>query len=125
MHSERIERYRAFLQSPMWLEDLKPRYEQWLAQDLECLITSETSGGEHRGAIGLMRQLFSWIHRSAKTTDKERGRIKRLRQLLAWPQSEVEQSVIEDQREEEMQKVMERAAHYADHGFHSPLPPPE
>ena len=122
-HTERIEHFRAFLASPIWLEVIRPRYEKWLAQDLESLISAESD--EERGKIKFMRGLFSWFHRSGRVSDEDRGRIKRLRQLLAWPQDEVEQSVIEDQREEEMQQSMARAAHYADHGFHSPLPPPE
>lgn len=122
-HSERIEHFRAFLSSPIWLEVIRPRYEKWLAQDLESLISAESE--EDRGKIRFMRRLFSWLYKAGKVTDQDRGRIKRLRQLLAWPQNEVEQSVIDDQREEEIQKTMERASHFATHGFHSPVPPPE
>jgi len=122
-HNERVEQFRAFLSSPLWNEAIRPQYETWLAQDLENLISGESD--EARGKIRFMRRLFHWFHRSGRVTDQDRGRIKRLRQLLAWPQNEVEQAVIEDQREEEFQKVSERASHYATHGFHSPLPPPE
>ena len=122
-HSERIEHFRAFLASPLWHEVIRPQYERWLAQDLEALISAESA--EERGKIRFMRRLFHWFYSSGKVSDEDRGRIKRLRQLLAWPQSEVEQSVIDDQREEEIQKSMERASHYAEHGYRSPLPPPE
>jgi hypothetical protein len=74
-----------------------------------------------------MQRVFRWLFKEARAAGKaeRRGRVQRLRRLLSWPQSEVEASVAEQEREAQFKKEFERFEHLASRGFKAPIRPPE
>lgn len=127
-HEERIQHIRSFILSPAWKEIIEPAYRAKLQVAINGLVGSEGEEEEvQRGLIGVLRWALDLPASIAERRENKRrkGRVRGLHDLLTWPISEVLEDVAAKEREQADAADQARWSHFAEYGFHSPVPLPE
>jgi hypothetical protein len=123
---DRIRYLQSFVASPGWTEIVLPAYQAKLVAEMEALAASSLNEDFRAGVIETVLWAIGLPTPRERERNRRRGRIAALKELLKWPQYELEQDVLDKEREQVYSSVANerQLRHYAEFGYKSPYAPP-